>query len=283
MLAIALDAQGNQTESLFQALNQAIHCHAYPPPPTAHLRLKRMYQARGLLLDAGYSLLAGADAHPDSHSIWLELCQLLLQMLSKSCLRVCQTAMRLTDHRSTESRDQAVDDPTGRPQESIGIFALSDQQADIGLFWLLRSIHAQMSGSTNARPRPRTLFWALVARSRLLAWDISIPHSQRFFSDLKSFPEKAVLESVVAFHFLEAGGPSEMIPWLMALHASRCAFSPLINPHTNSFHFLFPVMVCHLSYLPPLNLRYSMAEFELSFAALITLHSIAPPPAWSAL
>jgi hypothetical protein len=238
LLAAALDAQGQNSESLFQALHRAVDCNQRPPPPLAYLRLKQIYDDRGQMQEAGYMLLAGAEVHPGTYVLWEELCFLLLRMLSKSCLRVCQTAMRVSLYDSTQvsvalikrqsSGGQLSSASIGRPQEAIGIFALSDHQSDIGLFWLLRSIHAQLKrqhGSSAGRPRLRTIFWALVARARLLAWDTSIPKSDGFFSTLMSFPPAEIIESVVAFHFLEAGGPSDMILWLMRLHASRCAVS----------------------------------------------------------
>ena len=175
--------------------------------------------------EAGYMLLAGAEAHPDNFHIWMEMCYLLLRMLSRSCLRVCQTAMRLSNSNSIQNPAYGALTTSGGPQEAIGIFAISDHQPDIGLFWLLRSTHAQLklnSGSSAGRPRLRTTFWALLARARLLAWDISIPQSDGFFSELMSFPPKEIAESIVAFHFLEAGGPPEMILSLMSLFASRC-------------------------------------------------------------
>ena len=234
LLAIALELQGGQSnERLFQALNEAVKCHQHPPPPPAYLRLKQLYDARGLLEEGGYILLSGADSHPHNGDIWFEICFLLLRMLSKSCLRTCQTAMRLVD--ATAMQDAAAgglasSGAAGLPQEAIGIFALSDHQPHVGLTWLLRSLNAQSkplpNGAPAAKPRIRTIFWALVARARLLAWNISVPHSEGFFSELKSFPAKEITDSIVAFHFLEAGGPSDMILWLMSLQASRFALVP---------------------------------------------------------
>jgi hypothetical protein len=224
LLAVALEAQGNDAERMFQVLQQAVNCYQYPPPPPAHLRLKQMYEDRGQLEEAGYMLLAGAEAHPDNYQIWMEMCFLLLRMLSRSCLRVCQTAMRVSSPMAFQDRSHSGLMATGGPQEAIGIFALSDHQPDIGLFWLMRSMHAQLKlhrGLSPGKPRLRTTFWALVARARLLAWDISIPQSEDFFSKLTSFPAKEIYESIVAFHFLEAGGPSEMILWLMKLIATK--------------------------------------------------------------
>ena len=184
-------------------------------------------------MEASYTLLAGIDSHPGIFALWLETCEAIMQMMSRACLRVCHTAVRLssdsavqalTHEKRLASGGLGTSVAVGRPQEAIGIFALSDHQPDIGLFWLLRSMHAQLNlqkGSSSVRLRLRTTFWAIVARSRLLAWDVSIPHSESFFSELMSLPEKEILDSVVAFHFLEAGGPSEMIPWLMKLHLSR--------------------------------------------------------------
>jgi hypothetical protein len=220
LLAIALEVLGKDAERMFQVLQQAVNCHHYPPPPPAHLRLKQMYEDRGQMEEAGYMLLAGAEAHPDNYQIWMEMCFLLLRMLSRSCLRVCQTAMRLSSPMAAQDRAYSGLN-SGGPQEAIGIFALSDHQPDIGLFWLLRSMHAQLKLHRALRPRLRTTFWALVARARLLAWDISIPQSDDFFSKLTSFPAKEIYESIVAFHFLEAGGPPEMVLWLMTLLATK--------------------------------------------------------------
>lgn len=224
--------QGKDSETQFRALNQAVSCEQYPPPPLAHLRLRQMYEDRGQMQQAGYVLMGGAEAYPDNYFIWMEFCFLLLRLLSKSCLRVCHTALRLSHTISTQNRVNGGLITSGGPQEAIGIFALSDHQPDIGLFWLLRSMHAQLKphhGPSAVRPRLRTTFWALVARARLLAWDISIPQSDGFFSELKTFPSKEIIESIVAFHFLEAGGPSEMILWLMRLIASRFALFSLVT------------------------------------------------------
>jgi hypothetical protein len=275
-----------------------VNCDHNPPPPLAYLRLKQMYEDRGQSLEAGYALLAGIDSHPGVFNIWQETCDVIMQMVSKSCLRVCHTAMRL-------SSDSAVQDLTltkrpatgglsssaasGRPQEAIGIFALSDHQPDIGLFWLLRSMRAQMKlqkGSSAARPRLRTTFWALVARSRLLAWDVSIPHSEGFFAELKSFPEKEIMESVVAFHFLEAGGPPEMITWLMRLHASRYAAAA---PCSSCFLFKRPQFTLCLRtsefapLLPsfPTTTSRILTAFALSLSAPTILQPTAQPLAWS--
>jgi hypothetical protein len=244
LLAVALEAQGTQSfDRLFQALHQAIKCQQQPPPPPAYLRLKQMYEERGQLEQAGYILLSGAESHPSNHDIWVEICFLLLRLLSRSCLRVCQTAMRLFENASMQDnafvKRQAVGGlasagAIGLAQEAIGIFALSDHQPHVGLFWLLRSLKAQtrpQRGLSAAKPRIRTIFWTLVARARLLAWEISIPHSAGFFSELKSYPAKDVTDSIVAFHFLEAGGPSDMILWLMTLHASRFHSCCLHVPH----------------------------------------------------
>jgi hypothetical protein len=241
LLAIALEAQGQQSsDRLFQALNEAVKCHQHPPPPPAYLRLKQMYEEHGLLEQAGYILLSGAESHPSNLDIWVDICFLLLRMLSKSCLRVCQTVMRLFDINSIQGAAPikqrvagglASAGAVGLAQEAIGIFALSDHQPHVGLFWLLRSLDAQsrpLHRSSAVKPRTRTVFWALVARARLLAWDISIPLSDDFFSGLKSLPAKEVTDSIVAFHFLEAGGPPDMILWLMRLHASRFVLFPCV-------------------------------------------------------
>jgi hypothetical protein len=202
-------------------------------------------------MEASYTLLAGIDSHPGIFALWLETCEAITQMMSRACLRVCHTAVRLSSDSSVQalthekrlaSGGLGTSVAVGRPQEAIGIFALSDHQPDIGLFWLLRSMHAQLKlqkGSSAVRLRLRTTFWALVARSRLLAWDVSIPHSESFFSELMSFPEKEIIDSVVAFHFLEAGGPSEMIPWLMKLHLSRYALLLLFVYIVDPFFYLF--------------------------------------------
>jgi hypothetical protein len=54
-----------------------------------------------------------------------------------------------------------------------------------------------------------------------------------------SYPENEIIDSVVAFHFLEAGGPSEMIPWLMKLHLSRYALLLLFVYIVDPFFYLF--------------------------------------------
>ena len=132
-----------------------MNCEQYPPPPLAHLRLRQMYEDRGQIEKAGYVLMGGAEAYPDNYFIWMEFCFLLLRLLSKSCLRVCHTALRLSHTISTQNRVNGGLITSGGPQEAIGIFALSDHQPDIGLFWLLRSMHAQLKphhGPSAVRP-----------------------------------------------------------------------------------------------------------------------------------